>query len=156
MSGSLNRVLFIGNLGGDPDMRYLDNGDAVCNFSVAATESWKDKQSGERQERTEWLRVTAFQRQAEICGEYLKKGSKVYVEGKLQTRSYEKDGVTRYVTECRLERMVMLSSRGDTEGEGQQRSGSAPAPRPQQRSAAPTPRQQRQGGFDDMDDDIPF
>lgn len=154
---SLNKVMFIGHLGRDPEVRYMPNGDPVCNFSVASTERWKNK-DGEPQERTEWLRCQAWQKLAEICGEWLKKGSLVYVEGKLQTREYEKDGVTHYVTECRLESMRMLGGRRDDDegGQGQQRSAApAPAPRPagggQQR---PAPKSS--SGFDDMDDDIPF
>lgn len=150
---SLNKVMFIGFLGRDPEVRYLPNGDAVCNFSVASSERWKDKSSGEMQERTEWLRCNAFQRLAEVCGEYLKKGSLVYVEGKLQTRSYEQDGVTKYVTECRLDSMKMLG--------GRQQGGEGEAPAPQQRAAAPAPQRQQapaksSGGYGDMDDDIPF
>lgn len=146
---SLNKVMFIGHLGKDPDVRYLPNGDAVANFSVASSERWKDKNSGEMQERTEWLRCNAFQRLAEVCGEYLKKGSLVYVEGKLQTRSYEQDGVTKYVTECRLDQMRMLG--------GRQQGGEDATPDPQQRTSAPAPqRQQPRPPANDMDDDIPF
>lgn len=151
---SLNKVMFIGHIGRDPEIKYLPNGDAVCNFSVASSERWKDKATGEMQERTEWLRCNAFQRLAEVCGEYLKKGSLVYVEGKLQTRQYEQEGVTKYVTECRLDQMKMLGGRPQQEGEGaapaQQRQAAAPAP---QRQQAPA---KSRGGFDDMDDDIPF
>lgn len=151
---SLNKVMWIGHLGKDPEVRYLDNGDAVCNFSIASSERWKDKNSGEMQERTEWLRCNAFQRLAEVCGEYLKKGSLVYIEGKLQTRSYEQDGVTKYVTECRLDSMKMLGSKpqGDEGGEQRQPRAAAPAPQRQQRQ----PPTKTSGGFDDMDDDIPF
>jgi single-strand DNA-binding protein len=148
---SLNKVQFIGHLGKDPEVRYLPNGQAVCNFSVAASERWKDKE-GEQQERTEWLRCNAWDKLAEICGEWLKKGSLVYVEGKLQTRQYEKDGVTHYVTEARIDTMRMLGGRPEREG------GAAPAPRaaaPAPRPAASKPAQQSRG-FDDMDDDIPF
>lgn len=151
----LNKVQFIGHVGRDPEIKYLPNGDAVCNFSVASSERWKDKSSGEMQERTEWLSCSAFQRLAEVCGEYLKKGSLVYVEGKLQTRKYEdKDGVTKYITECRIDQMKMLGGRdregGGEGGEQRQQRASAPAP---QRQQAPA---KSGGGYDDMDDDIPF
>lgn len=150
---SLNKVMFIGHLGRDPEVKYLPSGAAVCNFSVASSERWKDKNSGEMQERTEWLRCNAFERLAEVCGEYLKKGSLVYVEGKLQTRQYEQDGATKYVTECRLDSMKMLG--------GRQQGGEGEAPAPQQRAAAPAPQRQQapaksSRGFEDMDDDIPF
>lgn len=132
----LNKVQFIGHLGRDPETRHMPNGTAVCNFSVASSERWKDKQ-GEQQERTEWLRCSAFDRLAEICGEYLRKGSLVYVEGSLQTRKYEdKDGTERYVTECRLREMKMLGGKPERE-EAQ------PPARPRA-AAAP------------FDDDIPF
>lgn len=150
----LNKVQFIGHLGRDPEVRYAASGAAICNFSVASTEKWKDKESGEQQESTEWLRVSAFDRLAEVCGEYLKKGSLVYVEGSLKTRKYaDKEGVERFVTECRLSSMKMLGGRPDAEGgERQQR------PQAQRPAAAPkpAPAQRQQNGFDDMDDDIPF
>lgn len=152
--------MFIGRLGRDPEVRYLPSGVAVCNFSIAASERWKDKTSGEMQEKTEWLRCNAFDRLAEVCGEYLKTGALVYVEGKLQTRQYEKDGVTMYATECRVDQMKMLGGKQDREGGGENeataqqrnRAGSGqqrPAP-----ARAPAPASSR--GFDDMDDDIPF
>ena len=109
---SVNRVILIGNLGRDPEMRYMPSGDAVANFSIATTEKWKDK-NGEMQEQTEWHRIAFFGRQAEICGEYLRKGSSVYVEGRLQTRKWtDKDGNERYTTEVRGDRMQMLGARG--------------------------------------------
>lgn len=109
----INKVILIGNLGKDPEVKYLQNSDAVCNFSVATTEKWKDKSTGEKREKTEWHSIVAWRRLAEICGEYLSKGSKVYVEGKLQTRSWEdKDGATRYKTEIVISEMKMLSDRG--------------------------------------------
>ena len=109
---SVNKVILIGNLGRDPEVRYLPSGDAVANLNIATTEKWKDK-SGEQQEQTEWHRVAFFGRQAEICGEYLKKGSSVYIEGRLQTRKWtDKDGVERYSTEIRGDRMQMLGGRG--------------------------------------------
>lgn len=105
---SLNRVTLIGNLGKDPEMRATASGDAVCNFSVATTEKWKDK-AGDTQERTEWHKVTAWRQLAEVCGKFLGKGSKVYVEGKLQTREYEKDGIKRYSTEIVAYSVLFLS-----------------------------------------------
>jgi len=109
----VNKVILIGNLGRDPEMRYTAGGDAVASFSIATSETWKDKNTGEKQEKTEWHRIIAFRRQAEICGEYLKKGSKVYVEGRLQTRSWEdRDGVKRYTTEIVMQNMQMLDPLG--------------------------------------------
>ena len=142
----LNKVQFIGHLGKDPEVRYLSSGTAVCNFSIASTEKWKDK-DGEKHERTEWLKCNAFDRLAEVCGEWLKKGSLVYVEGNLQTREYEKDGTKRYVTECRVSQMKMLG--GKPEGERQER---APASAPKSQAKAPA----SGTGFADMEDDIPF
>ena len=114
----VNKVILIGNLGADPEMRYFQDGTAVCNFNMATSETWTDRQSGEKREKTEWHRVVAFRRLAEICGQYLRKGSKVYVEGKLQTRSYEKDGQTRYMTEIVAGELQMLDS--PRSGQGQQ------------------------------------
>jgi single-strand DNA-binding protein len=111
MSG-INKVILIGNLGSDPDVKYLPNGNCVSNFSVATSETWKDKNSGQQQERTEWHRCTAFGRLGEVCGEYLKKGSKVYLEGQLKTRSWDKDGQKQYMTEINVREMQMLDSRG--------------------------------------------
>lgn len=155
----LNKVQFIGHLGRDPDVNYLPSGAAVCNFSVAASEKWKDKNSGEQMERTEWLRCTAFERLAEVCGEYLKKGSLVYVEGSLQTRKWQdKDGVDRFTTECRVGSMKMLGGRqGRDGGEERQRPAAAPAAKPAARPSGGVPgRKSEPSGFDDMDDDIPF
>ena len=110
---SLNKVMLIGNLGADPEMRYLPSGDAVANIRIATTESWKDKASGEKKEETEWHRVSFFGKLAEIVGEYLKKGSPVYVEGRIKTRKWQdKDGQDRYSTEVVADRMQMLGSRG--------------------------------------------
>jgi single-strand DNA-binding protein len=108
--GGINKVILIGNLGKDPETRYMPSGSAVINMTVATSESWKDKQSGETQERTEWHRVVLFNKLAEIAGQYLKKGSKVYVEGTLRTRSYEKDGQKHYVTEIVADQMQMLDA----------------------------------------------
>jgi len=144
----LNKIQLIGNLGGDPDMRYLPSGDAVANFSVATTERWTDKQSGEKREKTEWHRVSAFGRLGEICGEYLRKGSKVYIEGSVHTREYEKDGIKRYSTEVKAREMKMLDSKpsgGDNGRSYQDAKGGAQRP---QQSEGPAP--------DDFDDEIPF
>ena len=160
---SVNKVIIVGNLGRDPEVRYMPSGDAVANIAVATTDKWKDKQTGEQKEQTEWHRVSFFGKLAEIVGQYLTKGSQIYIEGKLQTRKYtDKDGVEKFATEIRADTMQMLGSRQGGDG-GQQ--GNAPRQQgnaPQQRQAAPqqrqAPRQQPQnnGGFDDMDDDIPF
>jgi single-strand DNA-binding protein len=157
---SVNKVILIGNLGRDPEVRYLPSGDAVANFSIATTEKWKDK-SGEMQEQTEWHRISFFGRQAEICGEYLKKGSSVYVEGRLQTRKWtDKEGHERTTTEIRGDRMQMLGGRAGGGMADMDDSGfnqSAPPQRSQPRSNAPAAAQRpASGGFDDMDDDIPF
>ena len=120
---SVNKVIIIGNLGKEPERRYFQDGTAVCNFSVATSEKWTDKASGEKKEKTEWHRVTAFRKLAEICIQYLRKGSKVYIEGKLQTRSYEKDGQTLYVTEIIADNMTMLDTKGAGGGQGSQGGG---------------------------------
>ena len=151
---SVNKVILVGNLGRDPESRFLPDGGAVCNFSIATTDKWKDK-SGEQQERTEWHRIATFNKLAEICGEYLKKGSQVYIEGRLQTRKWQdKDGQERYTTEIVADRMQMLGSRaGGTESMGRSESRPAAAAAGGGRPAA------KKGGgasFDDMDDDIPF
>lgn len=125
----VNKVILVGNLGADPDMRYFQDGTAVCNFSLATSETWTDRQSGEKREKTEWHRVVAFRKLAEICGQYLRKGSKVYVEGKLQTRSYEKDGQTRYMTEIVAGELQMLDSARTGQGV-QAGSGGYAAPPP--------------------------
>ena len=150
---SVNKVIIVGNLGKDPEIRTFPSGDQVANVTVATTDKWKDKQSGEMKEATEWHRVTFNGRLAEIAGQYLRKGSQVYVEGSLRTRKWtDQAGVEKYSTEIRADNMQMLGGRQD---------GAAPAPAPQQRPA-PAPRQapapQSAGsGFDDMDSgDIPF
>lgn len=113
MARGINKVILVGNLGADPEMRYMPSGGAVANLSVATSDTWKDKQTGQAQERTEWHRVIFFNRLAEICGEYLRKGSKIYVEGRLQTRKWQdKNGVDRYTTEIVASEMQMLDSRG--------------------------------------------
>jgi single-strand DNA-binding protein len=155
---SVNKVILVGNLGKDPESRYLPDGGAVCNFSIATTDKWKDK-SGEQQERTEWHRVSTFAKLAEICGEYLKKGSQVYIEGRLQTRKWQdKDGHDRYTTEIVADRMQMLGSRGgggEPMGRGEPREARGPS---EGGGSAARPAAKKGGGasFDDMDDDIPF
>ena len=151
--GSFNRVILIGNLGRDPEVRYLPSGDAVATLNLATTEKWKDK-SGEAQEQTEWHRISFFGRQAEICGEYLRKGSSIYVEGRLQTRKWtDKEGVERYTTEIKGDRMQMLGGRGGTTGFDNTAREPEPATAP---AASGKPAQKKSGGFDDLDDDIPF
>lgn len=146
---SVNKVILVGNLGADPETRYMPNGDAVTNVRLATTDSWKDKASGEKKEITEWHRVVFYRRLAEIAGEYLRKGSSVYVEGRIRTRKWQdKDGQDRYTTEIEATEMQMLGQRGGGDGGGQQYGG-APASKP-----APPP--SGGGGFADMDDDIPF
>ena len=146
---SLNKVLIIGNLGKDPETRYMPNGEAVTNITLATTETWKDK-SGEKQEKTEWHRVTFYRKLAEIAGEYLKKGSSVYVEGRLETRKWtDKDGVDRYTTEIISDQMKMLGGKTDGASNGQSKESKP-------RLAAVPVTTPKSGGFDDMDDDIPF
>jgi len=160
---SVNKVILIGNLGKDPEVRYAPSGSAICNVTIATSRQWKDKTSGERQEETEWHRVVFFDRLAEIAGEYLKKGRPVYVEGRLRTRKWtDKDGVEKYTTEITATDMQLLGGRegggGGGGGSGDEM-GAAPAPRsaPPARSApAPKPAPKSSTGFDDMDDDIPF
>ena len=123
---SLNKAMIIGNLGRDPEIRYTQDGKAITSFSIATTDKWRDKATGENREKTEWHRVVAFDRLGEICGEYLSKGKQVYIEGRLQTRSWEKDGVTRYTTEIIATGMQMLGSKsaaGDFQSGGGARSG---------------------------------
>ena len=124
MARGINKVILIGNLGRDPETRYTQGGgSAVCNFSVATTESWRDRQSGEQQERTEWHNVVCFARLAEIAGEYLKKGSKVYIEGSLRTSSWEQDGQKKYRTEVMARELQMLDGRGGSGDTGGAPSG---------------------------------
>ncbi len=153
MARGVNKVILIGNLGRDPEVRYMPSGGAVANVTVATSESWKDKQTGERQERTEWHTVVFYNRLAEIVGEYLKKGSKVYIEGSLRTRKWQdkNTGADRYTTEIIASEMQMLDSRGG--------GGAAAFDQSPSQSAAPASRQQQPataGNFDDFDDDIPF
>lgn len=138
---SVNKVIAIGNLGRDPEVRYTTGGDPICNWSIACTEKYKDK-SGEKVEKTEWIRCVAFGRLAEIVGEYLAKGDPCFIEGRLQTRKYEKDGVTHYATEVIVDRLQLLGGKRDGDKE------EAP-----QRSSKPAARNKSN---DDFDDDIPF
>jgi len=161
MAGSLNKVTLIGNLGNDPETRSFSNGGEVCNLSVATTESWKDKQTGERKDKTEWHRVSVFSPGlVTVCKNYLKKGSKVYLEGALETRSWEQDGQKKYSTEVVLKgfdaKMIMLDSRGGQSSGGgfnDNQSGYNAAPQGSmgggQASAAPAP-------IDELEDEIPF
>ncbi|OGA38317.1 MAG: single-stranded DNA-binding protein [Betaproteobacteria bacterium RIFCSPLOWO2_12_FULL_68_19] len=148
---SVNKVIIVGNLGADPETRYLPSGEAVTNIRVATTDRWKDKQSGEMKEATEWHRVAFFGRLATIAGEYLKKGSQVYVEGSLRTRKWQdKEGQDRYSTEIRGDVMQMLGRR---EGSGEPRES---APEPRAAEPKPAAAKKAAGKFDDMEDDIPF
>ena len=148
---SLNKVILIGNLGRDPELRYMPNGDAVCNFSIATSESWNDRNSGQRQERTEWHNITLYRRLAEVAGQYLKKGSQVYIEGKIQSRKYtDKQGVERTAYDIIGNEMKMLGGRNDN-----------PHPAPSTQSSAPPAPPRAQGTqpaapVNDIDDDIPF
>ncbi|OEC40637.1 single-stranded DNA-binding protein [Pseudomonas sp. 1D4] len=164
MARGVNKVILVGNVGGDPEVRYMPNGNAVTNITLATSESWKDKQTGQQQERTEWHRVVFFGRLAEIAGEYLRKGSQVYVEGSLRTRKWQgQDGQDRYTTEIVVDingQMQLLGGRPGNDGDSAPR-----APRPQrepQQSApresrpAPQPAAQPAPDYDSFDDDIPF
>lgn len=156
---SVNKVIIVGNLGRDPEMRYTPDGTAICNISVATTSKWKDKATGDRREETEWHRVVFHNRLAEIAGEYLKKGRQVYIEGRLKTRKWQDKttGQDRYSTDVIADQMQMLGSMNDEQGYGSAAQGGqpaaarAPAMRPQQPAQA-----QPAGSAADMDDDIPF
>jgi single-strand DNA-binding protein len=172
---SINKVILIGNLGKDPEVRYTPNGAAICNITLATTRSWKNKDSGDKVEETEWHRVVFYDRLAEIAGEYLKKGRPVYVEGRLKTRKWQdKEGVEKYTTEIIADNMQLLGSReggeggggggasrggersnpgaGDDRGEQRSNAPATPAARPAPSKPAP----KSSTGFEDMDDDIPF
>lgn len=158
---SVNKVIILGNLGADPEVRYMPNGGAVVNLSVATSSQWKDKSSGERREKTEWHRVVLYNRMAEIAGEYLRKGRSVYIEGRLETRKWQdKDGADRYTTEIIGDQMQLVGGR---DGGGGSMSGdsdgySAPSPRGQSSGGGGGMRSQPQnmGGVADLDSDIPF
>jgi len=175
---SVNKVIIVGNLGRDPETRYMPNGEAVTNIAVATTESWKDKNTGEKKELTEWHRITFYRKLAEIAGQYLKKGSQIYVEGRLQTRKWQdKEGVERYTTEIIADTMQMLGGRQGAGGGGGMDEGSSyggggggggsyggGAPRQSAGGGAAAgggaprqqPAQRPASNFSDMDDDIPF
>ncbi|WP_118808720.1 single-stranded DNA-binding protein [Haemophilus haemolyticus] len=165
----VNKVIIVGHLGNDPEIRTMPNGDAVANISVATSESWNDRNTGERREVTEWHRIVFYRRQAEICGEYLRKGSQVYVEGRLRTRKWQdQNGQDRYTTEIQGDVMQMLGGRNQNAGGFSNDMGSAPQPSYQARqtntggnyqSSRPTPQQaapQAEPPMDGFDDDIPF
>lgn len=142
----VNKVIIVGNVGQDPELRYSASGSAISSLSVATSESWKDKETGRQQEKTDWHRVVFFNRLAEVVGEYVKKGSKIYIEGKLQTRKWQdQSGADRYTTEIVASELQMLDSRN-----------SADAPAPQQQSPAPQPAPSAPPAMDQFDDDIPF
>lgn len=174
---SINKVILIGNLGRDPEVRYTPNGAAICNITIATSRNWKDKTSGEKVEETEWHRVVFYDRLAEIAGEYLKKGRSVYVEGRLKTRKWQdKDGVEKYTTEVIADNMQLLGGRDGAGGGGGDEGGGAgygggsrgsapgggergerPAQAPSKPAATrPAAAPKSSTGFDDMDDDIPF
>jgi single-strand DNA-binding protein len=158
---SINKVILVGNLGRDPETRYLPEGGAVTNVSIATTDTWKDKTSGEKKEATEWHRVVFFNRLAEIAGEYLKKGSQVYVEGRLRTRKWQdKEGQDKYTTEIVCDTMQMLGGRqgmGEGGGRGADRGDSSDrGGPPSDGRPAPSAAKKPAGKFDDMEDDIPF
>ena len=152
---SVNKVILVGNLGADPETRYMPNGDAVCNIRVATTESWKDKQSGEKKEITEWHRVVFYRKLAEIAGQYLKKGSQVYLEGRIRTRKWtDKEGQERYTTEIRGDQMTMLGSR---QGMGAPAGGGGGGYDSEPTDYAPAPAKNKpKPSFEDLGDDIPF
>ena len=151
MARGVNKVIIVGNLGNDPDTRYMPSGGAVTNLSVATNESWKDKQTGEQKDRTEWHRVAMFGRLAEIAAEYLRKGSQVYIEGKLRTRKWQdQSGNDRYTTEIIADEMQMLGGRSGAGAPAMNDMGGPPPAPPQGGGGRPS------GGGDDFDDDIPF
>jgi single-strand DNA-binding protein len=151
---SVNKVILVGNLGKDPEVRYMPSGEAVTNITLATTDSWKDKNSGEKKEATEWHRVVFFRKLAEIAGQYLKKGSQVYIEGSLKTRKWEKDGHTNYTTEIVADSMQMLGKR-EGGGSPDYDSGDRPAASARAPASRPAP-QAASSGIADFEDDIPF
>lgn len=159
MARGINKVILVGNVGGDPDVRYLPNGNAVTTLSIATSESWKDKQTGEKQERTEWHRVVCFNRLGEIAGEYVRKGSKLYVEGSIRTRKWQdQQGQDKYTTEIIAAEIQMLDSKGG-QGSSYPDATEAPANHTQESSPRSQPAATEataQAAFDDLNDDIPF
>ena len=166
MARGVNKVILVGTCGQDPEVRYMPNGNAVTNLSLATSEQWTDKQTGQKVEKTEWHRVAMFGKVAEIAGEYLRKGSQVYIEGKLQTREWEKDGIKRYTTEIVVDMqgtMQLLGGRNNNEGGDAAPRQQRPPPQrePQQQAPreprpAPQPAAQPAPDYDSFDDDIPF
>ncbi len=167
MARGVNKVILVGNVGGDPETRYLPNGNAVTNITLATSETWKDKQTGQPQEKTEWHRVVLFGKVAEIAGQYLRKGSQVYIEGKLQTRKWQdQSGQDRYTTEVVVDlggSMQLLGGRGGADAEAPAAPRAQPTPRavaPQAAAPQPAPRPVPQAqpapNYDNFDDDIPF
>jgi single-strand DNA-binding protein len=163
MARGVNKVILVGTCGQDPETRYLPSGNAVTNLSLATSEQWTDKQTGQKVEKTEWHRVALFGKVAEIAGEYLRKGSQVYIEGKLQTREWEKDGIKRYTTEVIVDMqgtMQLLGGRNNNDSGDSAPRQQRPAPQrePQQQAprSAPQPQAQPAADFDSFDDDIPF
>jgi single-strand DNA-binding protein len=154
-SRGINKVILVGNLGNDPEVRYMPNGNAVANISIATSDSWKDKTSGEQQEKTEWHRVVFFNRLAEIVEQYVKKGSKIYVEGRLQTRSWEQEGVKRYSTEIVASEMQMLDGRTGPQEMTDNAFGQNQRPTEPIQSEG-QPKAAQPASFDNFDDDIPF
>jgi single-strand DNA-binding protein len=150
MSG-VNKVIIVGRIGQTPEVKFMQSGDAVCNFSVATSENWTDKNTGEKKEKTEWHSVTVYRRLAEICGEYLEKGKQVYVEGKLQTRKWEKDGVERYKTEIIAETVQFLGGRSESAEPKQ-----GPPKIQRQRDEQADLRESKQAAAEEIDDSIPF
>jgi len=154
---SVNKVILVGNLGKDPEIRYMPNGDALANVTIATSESWKDKASGEKKELTEWHRLVFRNKLAEIVGQYLKKGSSIYVEGRIRTRKWtDKEGQERYTTEIDVREMTMLggrSSASSADGEAEYGGSMPSSPAPAAARGAPA---KKAPSFDDMDDDIPF
>ncbi|MDM9593595.1 single-stranded DNA-binding protein [Pseudomonas guariconensis] len=161
MARGVNKVILVGTCGQDPEVRYLPNGNAVTNLSLATSEAWTDRQTGQKVEKTEWHRVVLFGKVAEIAGEYLRKGSQCYIEGKLKTREWEKDGIKRYSTEVHVDingTMQLLGGRPDSQGGGQQQQGQPQQQRRQPRQQQRQEPQQNQQSAppDNFDDDIPF
>ena len=166
MARGVNKVILVGTCGQDPEVRYMPNGNAVTNLSLATSEQWTDKQTGQKVEKTEWHRVSMFGKVAEIAGEYLRKGSQVYIEGKLQTREWEKDGIKRYTTEIVVDMqgtMQLLGGRNNNEGGDAAPRQQRPAPQresqqraPREARPAPQPAAQPAPDYDSFDDDIPF
>lgn len=151
MARGVNKVILVGTIGQDPEVKFLTNGNAVCNLSLATSEEWKDKQTGEKKSKTEWHRVVMFGKIAEIAGEYCRKGSQVYIEGKLETREWEKDGVKRYTTEIKVDMQGTMQLLGGKPADG----GNA-APRQQQQSRPQQSQQAAPPQDDGFSDDIPF